>query len=251
MEKDKIRIVSTSRNELSSTVIAGGKEHQIHTENNWPRSTTITTQICLKGKILDTVKSDCRELLNMPNVQDKLYEIMQNQHESICNMVKRGKVEKKQTAKQYLEKAKQLLSQRDNREAYDLIKDGLKNYPDNPFLLSYSGYLEAVLHRNYKAGIELCKGSIFTLDERVPFGADFLKPNLYLNLGRVYISAGRRKNAVDAFMKGLEFDRGNTDIFSELKRIGIRRKAPLSFLRRSNPLNKCLGKLFYSKATQK
>lgn len=248
MEKDKIRIVSSSRNELSSAVIAGGNEHHVHTENNWPKSMTITTQICLKGKILDTVKSDCRELLNVPNVQDKIYELMQSQHEAVISMLKKGRVEKKQTARQYLDRAKMLMSKKHDSEAYELIKEGLKNHQGNPFLLSYAGYLEAVLHRNYKAGIELCKGSIFALEEKAPFGADFLKPSLYLNLGRVYVSAGRRKNAVDAFAKGLEFDSSNSEILSELRKIGFRRKSPLPFLRRSNPLNKYLGKLLYSKA---
>jgi hypothetical protein len=37
----------------------------------------------------------------------------------------------------------------------------------------------------------------------------------------------------------------NRDIIAELKRVGRRRPPIISFLDRSNPLNKMLGKMFY------
>jgi hypothetical protein len=37
----------------------------------------------------------------------------------------------------------------------------------------------------------------------------------------------------------------NRDLLFELKKLGIRRQSPFSLLKRSNPLNKYIGKLSY------
>ena len=67
-----------------------------------------------------------------------------------------------------------------------------------------------------------------------------LNPLLYLNLGRVLLIAGRKPEAIEVFRQGLQCG-DNGEIIRELNRIGTRRKPPIPFLRRENPVNKYLG----------
>jgi hypothetical protein len=68
-----------------------------------------------------------------------------------------------------------------------------------------------------------------------------LYPVFYLNLGRAYLAAGKKKDAIDAFRKGLQYDNGNSDLRKELRGLGMRKKPPVPFLDRSNPINKYIG----------
>jgi tetratricopeptide (TPR) repeat protein len=62
----------------------------------------------------------------------------------------------------------------------------------------------------------------------------------FLNLGRVYLMAGDKKEAIRIFRMGLRHER-NREIVAELDRLGTRSPPPISFLGRDNPLNKYLG----------
>jgi tetratricopeptide (TPR) repeat protein len=79
----------------------------------------------------------------------------------------------------------------------------------------------------------------------MPLGKEFFLPILYLNLGKAYLAANRKKDAYKSFKKGLEIDKKNEALFNELKGLGIRKKPPLPFLQRSNPLNRYLGRLLH------
>ena len=62
----------------------------------------------------------------------------------------------------------------------------------------------------------------------------------YLNLGRVYLSGGKKDDAIRAFREGLSLEK-NQEIIDELNRLGIRKPPAISFLKRSNPVNRFLG----------
>jgi hypothetical protein len=76
---------------------------------------------------------------------------------------------------------------------------------------------------------------------------------LYLNLGRAYVAARRKRDALDAFRKGLEYDKSNREILVEIRALGSRKKAVVPFLDRSNPINKYIGKIVHkeNKTTDK
>ena len=62
----------------------------------------------------------------------------------------------------------------------------------------------------------------------------------YLNLGKVYIKAGKKKEALDILRQGLS--RGeNPELRELLERIGVRRKPLFPFLSRENFLNRYIG----------
>jgi len=89
--------------------------------------------------------------------------------------------------------------------------------------------------RDFKRAVSLCKEAI---------KSDPKNPIHFLHLGKVHILANQKKDAIRIFYMGLRYAE-NRDIIAELKRIGRRRPPIISFLDRSNPLNKMLGKMFY------
>jgi hypothetical protein len=59
----------------------------------------------------------------------------------------------------------------------------------------------------------------------------------------VLIYAGRRKDAHQAFMRGLSIQADHQGIIRALKDMGVRRRPVIPFLSRDNPLNVYLGRV--------
>jgi Flp pilus assembly protein TadD len=66
-------------------------------------------------------------------------------------------------------------------------------------------------------------------------------PVHYLNLGRIFLLQGRKKEAIQAFREGLRRGGVEQRIIEELNRLGTRKGPVISFLKRDNPINKYLG----------
>jgi tetratricopeptide (TPR) repeat protein len=147
----------------------------------------------------------------------------------------------------YLHEARVLLAKDRKRDAYELLQPAMVKYAEDPFLLSYFGYLAALLEGKYRNGIESCKQAIVLFDKMMLHGEEGveerLKAVLYLNLGRAYLAGGKKKDAFETLQKGLRFDKQNKELLAELERLGIRKYIPLSFLDRSNPINELVGRL--------
>lgn len=155
--------------------------------------------------------------------------------------------EKNISAAEQLQKVRFHLARKKPWDAYELLKFIVVQYEDDPFLLSYYGYLKAALDGMYRSGVEDCSRALWLFQRLLLRGEvdgdDKLKAILYLNLGRAYFAAGKRKDAYDALTKGMLQDLQNDDILTELRKMGIRKRKPLPFLHRSNPLNNIIGKL--------
>ena len=65
-------------------------------------------------------------------------------------------------------------------------------------------------------------------------------PLHYLNLGKVYLYAGKRDDAIRTFREGLSRGKDQA-IIDELDKLGTRKPPAISFLKRSNPVNRFLG----------
>lgn len=114
--------------------------------------------------------------------------------------------------------------------------EGVDDIPPN--YLSYLGLAIALAEKRYRDGAELCEKAI---------KKEFYNPLYYLNLGKVYFAGGYRLKAINAFYNGLKIDGSHNEIMAELKRIGIRRKPLISFLPRTNVLNRYLGYFLHKK----
>jgi tetratricopeptide (TPR) repeat protein len=100
--------------------------------------------------------------------------------------------------------------------------------------LSYYGLCLALAQDETREALRFCREAV-TIEG---YNAD-----LRLNLGRVLMAAGRKKEAFETFRKGLELDRHHVGLRRALRSMGLRRRPALPFLGRSHPLNVLLGRL--------
>jgi tetratricopeptide (TPR) repeat protein len=147
----------------------------------------------------------------------------------------------------YLRPVMAHLRKGEQKEAYSLLQQAVLEHPDDPFVLSYYGCLQALVDKKYRAGVDKCQQAISMIQKLTAFDEDMLYPVFYLNLGRAYVAARRKRDAFDAFGKGLEYDKSNREILMEIRALGSRKKAIVPFLDRSNPINKYLGKIVNKK----
>jgi tetratricopeptide (TPR) repeat protein len=145
------------------------------------------------------------------------------------------------TPRDFLRQVKVHLSKGRQRDAFRLLQQANMHYPEDPFILSYLGCLQALVDRRYRTGIEACKKALALIKKNASFGQEMVFPVFYLNLGRAYVAAGKKKDALETFQKGLKYDNTNRDLQKEVRTLGKRKAAPVSFLDRSNPINKYIG----------
>ncbi|MDD1632408.1 MAG: hypothetical protein LUP91_09395 [Methylococcaceae bacterium] len=137
------------------------------------------------------------------------------------------------------------------KDAFSVLMQAAIQFPEDPVILSYYGCLQAVVDKRYRSGVETCRKAIHMLKDQKTFGQEVLYPVFYLNLGRAYIAASRRKDAIDALSKGLKYDNTNSDLMRELKGLGVRKSPPVPFLDRSNPINKYIGMILHTTKSAK
>jgi len=101
----------------------------------------------------------------------------------------------------------------------------------SPLTQSYLGYCIATERGQIAEALNLCQAAI---------EVDPHNPVHYLNLGRVYLKAKKKDEAIAELRRGLSFG-DNQDIKSLLERLGLRRKPVLPFLPRYNFLNRYVG----------
>jgi tetratricopeptide (TPR) repeat protein len=101
----------------------------------------------------------------------------------------------------------------------------------SPTACSFLGYCIAWTGGEIDRALALCEEALLKEPDN---------PVHYLNLGRICLLTGNKKDALKAFNDGLSRG-GSNEIRDELKRLGSRKGPLLSFLGRSNPLNKYLG----------
>jgi predicted Zn-dependent protease len=121
-------------------------------------------------------------------------------------------------------------------EAFYAFRTAYREDPRNPHHLSYYGLTVGLEDGNVEQGISLCREAVHL----VPF-----EPEFYLNLSRVYMKAGSRKQALGILHEGLALNHKSRLLKSELARIDLRRKPFFSFLHRDNFLNQIIGRLTY------
>jgi len=120
-----------------------------------------------------------------------------------------------------------------------------------PAVNSYLAFCIARERGQVGEALKMCQSAL---------NAEPRNPAHYLNLGRVYLLARKKEKAIATFRKGLSSD-PTVDvhvaaestprdqawqralILKELRRLGIRRRPPISGLGREHPLNRILGKV--------
>jgi tetratricopeptide (TPR) repeat protein len=104
--------------------------------------------------------------------------------------------------------------------------------------LSFFGLAIALVRKQYKPAIDLCRRAI---------EIEFYNGDHYANLARVYVAAGNRKKALETAEQGLKLVPGHDYLLQVRKSLGVRARPAVPFLERSNPINVSLGQARYAK----
>ena len=105
---------------------------------------------------------------------------------------------------------------------------------NDPQVLSRLGLSLVLVARDEYKGVAFCEEAV----RRGAADADSL-----WRLATVYEATFQKERAVRAVRQGLNVDREHAGLVAMIERLGVRRPPVLSFLPRSNPLNKYLGML--------
>ena len=104
--------------------------------------------------------------------------------------------------------------------------------------LSYFGLALALVRKQFKPAIELCKRAI---------SLEFYNGDHYANLSRVYVAANNRKKAIETVENGLKLVPEHDYLLEVRKSLGIRARPAVPFLDRTNPINVSLGQARHAK----
>jgi tetratricopeptide (TPR) repeat protein len=119
------------------------------------------------------------------------------------------------------------------QQAIDLERqEGAKN-PKMKYM-SYLGLALTLLQGKSEEGQRLCEQAV---------KREFFDPDLYCNLGIVYLRNRLKAQAFEAFQKGLNLKAGHARILEELEKYDRRGEPVLSFLPRGHYVNRLLGRL--------
>jgi tetratricopeptide (TPR) repeat protein len=251
-KKSALKIRSSRSSELSADIVLDGIKYHVQTARLGPKNPVIVTNAWRAGEVVFTRKTDYRSLPGLPGRDGRLQELMQEEHRlALQELTRKTPPGKVKDATVYLEEVRCLVKSRNYKEALKILDEALIGHPFNPFLLSYHGWMIAVVCRDYDRGTDICKDALDLLKADEPAGFESFSPFFHLNLGRAYSAAGDKRNAVQAWMKGLDADPNNSDLLAEISGIGKRRKPMIPFLKRSNAVNKFAGKVLHKRAVAK
>lgn len=117
------------------------------------------------------------------------------------------------------------------KEAIRIFDENLC-FTQNPTATSYYAFCLAAVEKDMERAISF---SLMAIEK------EFYNPDLYLNLGRICLLNNQRNHAFKAFRKGLKFDSSHKGLIKEIKKLGLRREPVVSFLPRTNSVNRYLG----------
>jgi tetratricopeptide (TPR) repeat protein len=242
--REKNRVTS----EFDTNISVDGVNYLVRTEDLGEKKAKIMTSVLLDGKSLVSSEVRYLHLLGSRTFARKLTELMKEQQKATIEKFVREREKKMRKKSEYFKEANAMLQAGREVDALTTMQEGVNAYPGDPFLLSYYGCLVAVVDRRPTDGVKLCKQALARLRHSLPFGNDMFYPVFYLNLGRAYLVADNRKDAIQSLKRGLSIDPKNRDLLDELKKLGVRKKPTVAFLERSHPINRWIGILLNRRA---
>ncbi len=111
-------------------------------------------------------------------------------------------------------------------------------FAQDPTAMSYYAMSIAAAEGDHDRAVSLCL---------VAAEQAFYIPDIYLNLGKIFLINGQKSTAIKTFQKGLSYDTSGGMLMSALNELGLRRKRVIVFLPRQNMINRFLGKLMHGR----
>lgn len=130
------------------------------------------------------------------------------------------------------ERGRRALAANDLPSALSALREAQGLAPDHAQIRSGLGLALALAERDFEQARKLCESAA---------KQEFFNPELYLNLARVYLSVGRRPEALRYLRRGQMIDPGHAAIREAIEELGMRRLPILPFLPRRHVVNRMLG----------
>jgi Flp pilus assembly protein TadD len=127
-----------------------------------------------------------------------------------------------------------LLRNGHSADAVEYLRHAAELEQQNPYYLSFLGVSVARAQRQWAPAMKFCETALSLKRNEI---------QLYLNLAEVYMSAGRRDDALEVLDRGLIYFKADARIGRARANLGMRRVPVLQFLEREHFLNRILGKL--------
>lgn len=99
---------------------------------------------------------------------------------------------------------------------------------------SFLGYGIAHTQRRHREGLDLCRHAL---------RLSFTEPDNHLNMARLHLLLGNRKQAIRSVGEGLTLSPSHPPLLALYRDMGIRREPVLPFLSRNHFLNRILGRI--------
>jgi len=138
------------------------------------------------------------------------------------------------TQTSHLEKGKILLLRGCSADALPYLKKAYDERSEDPERQSYYAAVNALERGQVGRAIDTCIHAVQAEPEN---------PEIHLNLSRIYMKAGRKKEAYAALEEGRRLDPAHAAVAILANQMGQRRHPVIRFLSRDNVLNKYLGLL--------
>jgi Flp pilus assembly protein TadD len=119
-------------------------------------------------------------------------------------------------------------------KALQCLRRAVECDPRNPYYLSFFGLALARAERKWDKAAELCEQAIELKRREIQF---------HLNLADLYVTAGRRENALDTIDRALQSFGNDKRLRIARNRVENRRAPVIPFLTREHFLNRELGKV--------
>jgi Flp pilus assembly protein TadD len=145
---------------------------------------------------------------------------------------KNGRVELSARAREAFERGQALLDSGDAAASIELLREAQTAAPEHAQIRSALGLALALGARDFEAARSHCESAA---------KQEFFNPDLYLNLARVYLSVGRRPEALRYLRRGQMIDPGHQAIREAIHQLGLRRVPIIPFLPRRHVVNRVLG----------
>jgi hypothetical protein len=104
--------------------------------------------------------------------------------------------------------------------------------------LSWFGLCLALVRKEFKASVDLCRRAV---------DLEFYNGDHYANLARVYLAADKRKKAVEVADEGLKVAPDHEYLRQVRASLGVRARPAVPFLDRTHPINVSLGQARHAK----
>jgi tetratricopeptide (TPR) repeat protein len=138
------------------------------------------------------------------------------------------------TAEDHFSRGQEALGAERHSEALEHFRAAHRLDATRPRYRSYYGLAIGLAEQRLDRALELCRSAA---------KEEFFNPEHYLNLARLHLALGFKAEAMRHLRRGLLIDPENASIAREIRRLGVRKPPPFTFLRRQHLLNRWIGKL--------